>query len=134
MAPHEGVKTAAWWDSTGTGDYLSFLGNLVLAVVGWTVFGTLVAVLVRNPAGAVGASIAWLFVIEGLATQVWSTFGQYLPGKILTVVLSAGQTSALSESSSTGVSYTSALLIAAAYAVVMAAAAGASFWFRDVTA
>ncbi len=134
VAPHEGVNTAKWWDSTGTGDYLAFLGNLVLAVVGWTVFGALVAVLVRNPAGAVGASIAWLFVIEGLANQVWSTVGQYLPGRILSVVLTGGQASALSNAASAEVSYTTALLIAAVYAFGMAAVAGASFWFRDITA
>ena len=87
--------------------------NLVLAVVGWTIFGTLVAVLVRNPAGAVGASIAWLFVVEGLANQVWSTAGQYLPGRILSVVLTGGQASVLSNAASTGVSYTTALVIAA---------------------
>ena len=134
IAPHEGVKSAAWWDSTGTADYLSFLGNLVLAVVCWTIFGAMVAVLVRNPAGAVGASIAWLFVIEGLANQVWSTVGQYLPGRILSVVLSGGQASVLSNATSTGVSYTTALLLGAVYAVGMSAVAGVSFWFRDITA
>jgi ABC-2 type transport system permease protein len=134
VAPNEGVKTATWWDATGTGDYLAFLGNLMLAVVGWTVFGALVAVLVRNPAGAVGASIAWLFVVEGLANQVWSTVGQYLPGRILSVVLTGGQASVLSSAASPSVSYASALLIAGLYAVGMAAIAGASFWFRDITA
>jgi ABC-2 type transport system permease protein len=134
VAPHEGVNTARWWDSTGTGDYLGFLGNLVLAVVGWTIFGALVAVLVRNPAGAVGASIAWLFVIEGLANQVWSTVGQYLPGRILSVVLSGGQSSVFSDAATTGVTYTTALVIAGLYAAGMAAVAATSFWFRDVTA
>jgi ABC-2 type transport system permease protein len=134
IAPHEGVNTAAWWDSTGTTDYFAFLGNLVLAVVGWTIFGTLVAVLVRNPAGAVGAAIAWLFVIEGLTNQVWSTVGQYLPGRILSVVLTGGQASVLSTAASMGVSYTTALIIACIYAIGMSVVAGASFWYRDITA
>jgi ABC-type transport system involved in multi-copper enzyme maturation permease subunit len=134
IAPHEGVNTAAWWDSIGTTDYFAFLGNLVLAVVGWTIFGTLVAVLVRNPAGAVGAAIAWLFVIEGLANQVWSTVGQYLPGRILSVVLTGGQASVFSTGASMGVSYTTALIIAGLYAIGMCVVAGASFWYRDITA
>jgi ABC-type transport system involved in multi-copper enzyme maturation permease subunit len=134
IAPHEGVNTAAWWDSTGTTGYFAFLGNLVLAVVGWTIFGTLVAVLVRNPAGAVGAAIAWLFVIEGLANQVWSTVGQYLPGRILSVVLTGGQASVFSTGASMGVSYTTALIIAGLYAIGMCVVAGASFWYRDITA
>jgi ABC-2 type transport system permease protein len=134
IAPHEGINTATWWDSTGTADYFAFLGNLVLAVVGWTIFGTLVAVLVRNPAGAVGTAIAWLFVIEGLANQVWSTVGQYLPGRILSVVLTGGQASLLSNAASTGVSYATALGIAGLYAIGMSLVAGASFRYRDMTA
>jgi hypothetical protein len=134
VAPHEGVNRRTWWDSTGTADYFAFLSNLVLAVVGWTIFGTLVAVVVRNPAGAVGAAIAWLFVIEGLANQVWSSVGQYLPGRILSVVLTGGQPSVLSSAASTGVSYAAALVIAGLYVVGMSLVAGASFRYRDMTA
>ena len=133
VAPHEGISTAAWWDTTGTTAYLEFLGNLVLAVIGWTIFGTLVAVLVRNPAGAVGAAIAWLLVIEGLVNQVEPTVGQYLPGRILSVVLTGGQASVFNEAGSS-VSYTTALIIAGLYAVGMSVVAGASFWYRDITA
>jgi ABC-2 type transport system permease protein len=134
IAPHEGINTATWWDSTGTTDYFDFLGNLVLAVIGWTIFGTLVAVLVRNPAGAVGAAIAWILVIEGLTTQVWSTVGEYLPGRILSAVLSGGQPSLFGAGTSTTVAYGTALIIAAVYAVAMSLGAGASFWYRDITA
>jgi hypothetical protein len=88
---------------------------------------------VRNPAGAVGAAIAWLLVIEGLATQVWSTVGQYLPGRILSAVLSGGQPTLFGPGSSP-VAYGSALIIAGVYAVAMCVAAGASFWYRDITA
>ena len=133
IAPHEGINTAVWWDLTGTRDYLEFLGNLVLAVIGWTIFGTLVAVLVRNPAGAVGAAIAWLLVIEGLVNQVEPTVGQYLPGRILSVVLTGGQVGVFNEASSS-LSYTTALIIAGLYAIGMSVAAGASFWYRDITA
>ena len=134
VAPHEGINTAVWWDSTGTTDYLEFLGNLVLAVIGWTIFGTLVAVLVRNPAGAVGAAIAWLLVIEGLVNQVEPTVGQYLPGRILSVVLTGGQATLFNAAGSSSVSYSSALIIAGLYAVGMSVVAGASFWYRDITA
>jgi ABC-type transport system involved in multi-copper enzyme maturation permease subunit len=134
IAPHEGINTSVWWDSTGTRDYFEFLGNLVLAVIGWTIFGTLVAVLVRNPAGAVGAAIAWLLVIEGLVNQVEPTVGQYLPGRILSVVLNGGQAAVFNETGSTSLSYSTALIIAGLYAAGMSVVAGASFWYRDITA
>jgi hypothetical protein len=90
-------------------------------------------VLVRNPEGAVGAAIAWLLVIEGLVNQVEPTVGQYLPGRILSVVLTGGQASVFNAAGSS-VSYTTALIIAGLYAVGMSVVAGASFWYRDITA
>jgi len=75
-----------------------------------------------------------LLVIEGLVNQVEPTVGQYLPGRVLSVVLTGGQASVLNEAGSSSVSYTTALIIAGLYAVAMSVVAGASFWYRDITA
>jgi Zn-dependent alcohol dehydrogenase len=82
----------------------------------------------------VGAAIAWLLVIEGLVNQVEPTVGQYLPGRILSVVLTGGQGTLFNAAGSSSVSYSSALIIAGLYAVGMSVVAGASFWYRDITA
>jgi hypothetical protein len=50
------------------------------------------------------------------------------------VVLTGGQATLFNAAGSSSVSYTSALLIAGLYAVGMSVVAGASFWYRDITA
>jgi hypothetical protein len=50
------------------------------------------------------------------------------------VVLTGGQGTLFNAAGSSSVSYSSALIIAGLYAVGMSVVAGASFWYRDITA
>jgi hypothetical protein len=50
------------------------------------------------------------------------------------VVLTGGQATVFNEAGSSSVPYTSALIIAGLYAAGMSVVAGASFWYRDITA
>ena len=125
VAPSVGVATAAWWTGDGLTQYVDLLGNLAMAIVGWSIFGAFIAVIVRSAAGAVGASIAWLLVIEGLLAQVWPEVARWLPGSLLNTMIARGNAN---------VSYSAALLVSAIYAVAMLVIGGVSFAFRDVTA
>lgn len=125
VAPGSGVPTTAWWSADGIQHARDFVVNLAIALTGWTVVGAFAAVIVRSAAAAVGASIAWLIVVEGLMTQVWPDVGRWLPGRLLLAVLSGG---------TTDIAYPSALSAAAGYCVAMVLIAGVSLSLRDVTA
>ena len=125
VSPGVGIQTALWWTGDGLTYFWELLGNLSIAVVGWSIFGLLIAVLTRNGAGAVGASIGWLFVVEGILMLVWPDVARWMPGTLLNTIVSRGNAQ---------VTYNAALIWSAVYAVAMAIVAAVIFAVRDVTA
>jgi hypothetical protein len=64
MAQSRGVSTSAWFTGTGFGDLLNALGNIVLAVIGYSVLGLVIGQFLRSAVAAVIVGFAWLMVIE----------------------------------------------------------------------
>ena len=124
FAPSQGIDTSAWFGS-GLGQTLSSAGDLVLAAVGFGLFGCLLGVVLRAPAPAVIAGLAWALPVEGLLNSVWSSLGDWLPFRQLGVIIQQG---------SATVSYTHALVLGGAYALVACAVAAVLFRHRDVLA
>jgi ABC-2 type transport system permease protein len=124
IAPSQGIDTSGWFGS-GLGQTLSSLGDLVLGAVGFGLFGCLLGILFRNPAPAVIAGLAWALPVEGLLNSVWSSLGEWLPFHQLGVIIQQG---------SATVSYTHALALGGAYALLACVIAAVLFRQRDVLA
>lgn len=104
-----------WWTLAG-----GVLWNAAFAAIGVGVGG-----LVRNPATAVGAALAWLALVEGLVAQLSDSLGQWLP-------FAAGR--ALGRLPDTdGLAPGTAGAVLACYAVVFAVAGAVAVQRSDVT-
>jgi ABC-2 type transport system permease protein len=121
-APIKGVDTYGWLHS-GLGDTLSTMGNLLIAVTGFGVFGALLALVTRSPAVAVIAGVAWTLPLENLLTAAWSSVGHWLPGQQLAAITASGNSVS---------TYGWALGLGAAFVAASVVAGGALFQRRDV--
>lgn len=128
MARSRGVSTSAWFTSTGFGDLFSALGNIELAVIGYSVLGLVIGQFLRSAVAAVIVGFAWLMVIEQfILTRIVPGTAPWLPGISLSTIAGGGNTEA-------GITYTHGLVVAVCYIAVAVAAASVTFARRDVTA
>jgi ABC-2 type transport system permease protein len=124
-AHSRGVSTSAWFTGTGLGDLFRELGDLVLAVIGYSVLGMALGQFVRSAVFAVIIGFAWLIAVENIVTRIVPSTQQWLPGQSIIAVASGG---------AEGVSYAHGLVLGAVYLAVAIAAAMAVFLRSDVTA
>src|SRR5947207_2093837 len=75
----QGVQTAAWTSSAGLSAWLAFFSNEVLCLIGICLLGMLIAVLTRGTAIAVGVSLAYVLVPEGIIAMVWQSGSRWFP-------------------------------------------------------
>jgi len=119
------VPTSAWFTGTGLGDLFRELGDLTLAVIGYSVLGMAVGQVVRSAVSAVIVGFAWLIAVENIITRIVPSTQQWLPGASILAVASGG---------SEGVSYGHGLILGAIYLVVAIVAAATVLLRSDVTA
>jgi ABC-2 type transport system permease protein len=123
VAPTQDISTAAWFTSAGWAALAAGLGNLLLATLGWGLVGALLGLVLRTPAAAVGAGLAWALPGELLVTAAWADGARWLPGQLLDTLAQGG---------TTAVTYGSAGLLLALYGVVAMVAGTTLFARRDV--
>jgi hypothetical protein len=119
------VPTSEWFTGTGLGDLFRELGDLVLAVIGYSVLGMALGQFVRSAVFAVIVGFAWLIAVENIITRIVPSAQQWLPGASILAVASGG---------GEGVSYGHGLILGAVYLVVAITAAMTVFLRSDVTA
>lgn len=124
VAPSKGIDTYGWVHA-GLSTSLIGIGNLVLSGIGFGLIGGLLAVVLRSPAAAVIAGVAWTGPIEGLLTAAWQSVGHWLPGEQLTAIADRGNSVS---------SYGWALGLSLAFAAAFVAAGSTLFRRRDVAA
>ncbi len=78
-APSHGIATAPWTSSDGVNAFFSFFGNELLGLLGVSLLGMFIAVLTRSLSAAVGISLAYVLVVEGLVEAVWPAGAQWFP-------------------------------------------------------
>jgi ABC-2 type transport system permease protein len=128
MAQSRSVSTSAWFTSTGFGDLLKALGNVELAVLGYSILGLVIGQFLRSAVAAVIVGFAWLLVIEQfILTRIVPGAAPWLPGISLSTIAGDGNTDF-------GISYAHGLLVALVYIVAAVVAASVTFARRDVTA
>ncbi|HEX3947447.1 MAG TPA: ABC transporter permease [Acidimicrobiales bacterium] len=119
------IPTGPWFTTTGVADLLRALGDLALAVVGFSLLGLAVGLLLRSSVAAVIVGFAWLLPIEAVVVRIFPGTEAWLPGSALQLVAEGG---------TPGFGYGAALLVAGAYVAVALAGTVALFVRRDVTA
>jgi ABC-2 type transport system permease protein len=119
------VPTGAWFTGTGLGDLFRELGDLALAVIGYSILGMALGQFVRSAVFAVIVGFAWLVAVENIITRIVPATQQWLPGASITAVASGG---------GEGVGYGHGLILGAVYVIVAIAAAMTVFLRSDVTA
>jgi ABC-2 type transport system permease protein len=125
LAPTRDIPTSAWFTGAGWTALGSGFVNLVLATLGWGLLGTLLALVLRSPAAAVGAGVAYALPFELVLSTAWSTSARWLPGQLLGTLADGGTAT---------VPYGRAALLLAVFGVAAAAAGTTLFVRRDVTA
>ena len=122
-APHYGVSTALWTTPSGFGSVAAGARDLVLSTLGYAVLGALLGVVLRSPAPAIVAGLAYVFAVEGLLTNSFPS---------LSSVLFASQLDAIGHGGTVDVGYVSAILVAAAWAIGFTVLGALDFRRRDV--
>jgi len=124
-AHSRGVPTGARFTATGLGDLFRELGDLALAVIGYSVLGMALGQFVRSAVFAVIVGFAWLIAVENIITRIVPSVQPWLPGQSILAVASGG---------AEGVGYSHGLILGAVYLVAAIAAAMIVFLRSDVTA
>jgi ABC-2 type transport system permease protein len=119
------VPTAAWFSATGITDLLRALGDIALAVIGFSILGIAIGEFVRSAVFAVIIGLAWLLPVEGAIARIAPSTAEWLPGQALGSIASGG---------AVGMPFATEVAVGAGY---VAAALALTFWLfarRDVTA
>lgn len=124
LASSQDVATSAWFTSAGWAALGTGFGNLLIATLGWGLLGALLALLLRSPAAAVGAGLAYAIPFEELLAAAWRSGERWLPGQLLGVLADGGTAT---------VAYARAALALAIYGVLAATAGATLFARRDIT-
>jgi ABC-2 type transport system permease protein len=122
LAPGKGISTSAWTSQPGLNDLGQSYIHVVLACAGYGIFGTMVAIIVRSPGAAIGIAVAWILPAEAIITAIWSSGDRYLPGQLLSTLVSGGSSDS---------SYGRTLAILVIYAVLASAGTIVLFSRRD---
>ena len=125
VAPQHGVDTSSWTGAAGIGSLLTGTGDMILAGLGFGLLGGLLGLILRNPAPAIVAGIAYVLPVENLLVGAQGSIRNVLFGQQLDAIASGG---------TANVAYTTALLVGLAWAVAAVLTGGALFRQRDVVA
>ncbi|HEX4127380.1 MAG TPA: ABC transporter permease [Acidimicrobiales bacterium] len=125
MAHARHVPTGAWTSSAGITDLARALGDLLVATVGFTIFGLVVGLLFRSSVTAIIVGFAYLLPFEAVVTRIVPHTATWLPGQLLQAIATGGQEAA---------GFPRALILSAVYVVIAGVVATVVFVRRDVTA
>ena len=104
-------------------DLAQAVWHAYLATLFYGVFGAAFAILLRSPAAAIGASLAYFIAIEAIIVgAIWSSGSNWLPDHLLNALVHGGNADA---------TYYHSLLLLAIYSLVVAAAIITLFRRRD---
>ena len=131
-AQSQGVSTALWTSSEGMRAFLSFFGNEVLCLVGISLLGMLISVLLPSPGPAVGIALAYVLIPEGLIAMVWRDGAEWLPVRVFNYLPGSTVPAAIGPTPPQG--YTAALLVALLWMAGFIVVSAAVFRRRDINA
>jgi ABC-2 type transport system permease protein len=125
MAHARHVPTGAWTSSAGIIDLTRALGDLLVATVGFTVFGLVIGLLFRSSVTAIIVGFAYLLPFEAVITRIAPHTASWLPGQLLQAIAVGGVTAA---------GFAHSLILSVVYVALAGVVATVVFLRKDVTA
>ena len=111
---------------------LRFFGNEVLCLVGISLLGMLIAVLTRSTGAAVGITLAYVLVPEGVIAMVWQEGSKWFPIRVLNFLPGSTFPSAVGPTPPQG--YPVALLVALLWMAGFVVVSAVVFQRQDINA
>ncbi|MEA3185660.1 MAG: type transport system permease protein [Ilumatobacteraceae bacterium] len=124
MAPTKSIATHDWFSLASLADAARDYATVFGGVIGWAVFGTMLAIIFRSAPLALGVGFAWAGPLENIISRSWTTGYRVFPGQVLASLIEGG-------SAELGLSR--AVLTATIYAAIAASVALVLVSRRDVT-
>ena len=118
------VSTQAWGQSDARSALLRTFINVVIATIGYGIFGMILGLLFRSPISAISIGVIWNLIIEGLLSVFVEDLTKYFPGQLLSIVAQGG---------TTDISYQYALTTSYAFLLGGLAIVAVLFKRRDVS-
>ena len=123
LAPGAKVSTDLWFTSDGWSSIIHTTINVVIAVIGFGIFGMALGLVLRSPISSISVGVLWMLIIENLLGAVKESALQWLPGSQLNTIASGGTET---------ISYSHAMQVGGAYVIGVSIIAAVLFSRRDV--
>jgi ABC-2 type transport system permease protein len=118
------VPTGAWGTSDAKAAVLRTFINVLIATIGFGIFGMILGLLFRSPISAISIGVIWNLIIEGLLSVFVKDLAKFFPGQLLSIVAAGG---------SKDISYKYALFTSYGFLLIGLAIVALLFKRRDVS-
>jgi len=90
LAGVKDISTTAWSTPDARDAALRGFINVLIATIGYGIFGMILGLLFRSPISAISIGVIWNLIIEGLLSAFVKNIDRYFPGQLLSVVAQGG--------------------------------------------
>ena len=90
LAGVKDISTAAWSTTDARSAIAQGFVNVLLATIGYGIFGMILGLLFRSPISAISIGVIWNLIIEGLLSAFVKNIDRYFPGQLLSTVAQGG--------------------------------------------
>jgi len=90
LAGVKDISTAAWSTTDARSAIAQGFVNVLLATIGYGIFGMILGLLFRSPISAISIGVIWNLIIEGLLSAFVKDIDRYFPGQLLSTVAQGG--------------------------------------------
>jgi ABC-2 type transport system permease protein len=84
------IPTDAWSTPDARSAVLRTFINVLIATIGYGIFGMILGLLFRSPISAISIGVIWNLIIEGLLSAFVTNIDRYFPGQLLSIVAIGG--------------------------------------------
>ena len=84
------VSTVAWGTADAKMAVLHGFINVLIATIGYGIFGMILGLLFRSPVSAISIGVIWNLIFEGLLSAFVKNIDRYFPGQLLSTVAQGG--------------------------------------------
>ena len=84
------ISTQSWSTSDARTAALQTFLNVIIATIGYGIFGMILGLLFRSPISAISIGVIWNLIVEGLLSVFVKDLAKYFPGQLLSIVASGG--------------------------------------------
>ena len=87
---HSHINTALWTSSKALHAFASVYTNMLIATMGYGLFGMALGIILKSPMSAISISLLWFMVLENILGGVLAASAKWLPGNALSAVSNGG--------------------------------------------